>query len=100
ALKRPECWLAVKSRNLAAVQAALGLHNSKPCSWVEGLLGSGDQMLFISPPISGWILVIGSALPNPSDDVDCCFRFLMDLSHKVGQVQYFSASTVLNHHAW
>ncbi len=83
-----------------AVQSALALHNSKPCSWAEGLLGDSDQKLFVSPPVSGWILVIGSALPDPNDDVDTCFRFLLDLSRKLGHVQYFSTNGVLNHHAW
>jgi len=50
--------------------------------------------------VSGWILVIGSALPDANDDVDACFRFLLDLSRKLGHVQFFSADTVLNHHAW
>jgi hypothetical protein len=99
-LKRPDCWLAIKNRNLMAVQSALGLHNPKPCTWSEGLSGSSDQKLFISPPVSGWILVIGPALPDPSDDVDICHRFLMDLSRKVGHVQFFNASGILNHHAW
>ena len=36
-LRRPGCWLAIRSRNLAAVQSALGVHNAKPCSWLEGL---------------------------------------------------------------
>lgn len=99
-LRRPDCWLAIKNRNVVAVQSALALHNSKPCSWAEGLLGDSDQKLFISPPVSGWILVIGSALPDPNDDVDKCFRFLVDLSRKLGHVQFFSANGVLNHHAW
>jgi hypothetical protein len=99
-LKRPSCWLAIKNKNLLAVQHALSLHNPKPCSWAEGLSGNGEQRLFISPPISGWILVIGSALPDPADDVDVCFRFLVDLSRKLGHVQFFSANTMLNHHAW
>ncbi len=100
ALRRPDCWLAIKNRNLVAVQSALALHNSKPCSWAEGLLGDTDQKLFVSPPVSGWILVIGSALPDPNDDVDKCFRFLLDLSRKLGHVQFFSTNGVLNHHAW
>ena len=100
ALKRPGCWLAIKNRNLVAVQSALALHNSKPCSWAEGILGDTDEKLFISPPVSGWILVIGSALPDPNEDVDACYRFLMDLSRKLGHVQFFSANGVLNHHAW
>src|SRR4051812_12134046 len=63
---RPSSWLAIKSRNLKAVQSALGLHNAKPCSWIEGL--AGDEKLFIAPPIKGWIIVLGSGLPEPSDD--------------------------------
>jgi hypothetical protein len=96
--RRPGCWLAVKSRNLLAVQSALGLHNVKPCSWTEGL--AGDEKLFVAPPVKGWILVMGSGLPDPSDDVDACFRFVVSLSRKLGQVQFFSASRVLHHHAW
>lgn len=96
--RRPACWLAVKSRSLAAVQAALGLRHTKPCSWVEGL--TGDEKLFIAPPVKGWILVVGSGLPEPSEDVDVCFRFLMELSRKLGQVQFFCANRVVHHHAW
>lgn len=95
---RPACWLAVKSRNVLAVKSALGLHNAKPCSWTDALVE--DQKLFISPPVKGWILVMGSGLPEPSDDVDVCFRFLIKLSRCLGQVQFFSASRILNHHAW
>lgn len=98
ALHRPVSWIAIRSRNLTAVQEALGLNNAKPCSWFEGL--AGEQKLFIAPPINGWILVVGSDLPEPADDVDACFRFLNDLSRKVGHVQLFNASRALGHHAW
>ena len=97
-LSRPPSWLAVKSRNLAAVQAALGLHHVKPCSWIEGL--AGEEKLFLAPPLKDWILVFGSGLPDPTDDVDICFRFIVNLSRKLGQVQFFSANRILFHHAW
>jgi hypothetical protein len=97
-VRRPSCWLAIKSRNVAAVQSALGLHNPKPCSWTEGL--SGEEKLFIAPPVKGCILVIGSGLPEPADDVDKCFRFMVQLSRKLGHVQLFCASRILQHHAW
>jgi hypothetical protein len=96
--ERPPCWLAIRSRNLLAVQSALGLHNPKPCTWIEGL--AGEQKLFIAPPVKGWILVIGCGLPDPGDDVDVCFRFLIGLSRKLGHVQYFCLNRVLSHHAW
>jgi hypothetical protein len=97
--KRPECWLAIKNRNILSVQAALALHDVKTCSWADGLAG-GDQKLFISPPVSNWILVMGPALPNPCDDEDASFRFLQQLSRKLGQIQFFSASGVFDQHAW
>lgn len=96
--RRPACWLAIRSRNLGAVQAALELDNPKPCSWSEGL--SSKRQLFISPPLQGWILVVGASLPDPSDDVDECFRFLMELSRRLGHVQLFKADPTLHHHAW
>ena len=95
-LPRPGCWLAIKSQNLLAVQNAMGLHNPKPCSWMDGF----EEKLFIAPPVKGWILVFGSGLPEPGDDVDICYRFVLNLSRKLGHVQLFSASRILHHHAW
>lgn len=98
AFQWPGCWLAVKSRSTFAVQSALGLHNPKPCSWIRGL--AGEEILFIAPPVKGWVLVMGSGLPDPSEDVDACFRFVLQLSRRLGQVQFFSASRVLHYHSW
>jgi hypothetical protein len=98
--RRTACWLAINSRNPVAVQRALSLHNPKPCAWADGISGDAGRKLFISPPVSGWVIVVGPALPDPTDDVDAAFRFLLDLSRKVGHVQCFSGNTVLNHHAW
>jgi len=97
-ISRPSSWLAIRSRNLKAVQSALGLHNAKPCSWLEGL--AGDEKLFIAPPVRGWIIVLGSGLPEPNHDVDACFCFLLEMSRKLGRVQFFNASRILHHHAW
>ena len=99
-VKRPHCWLAIRNRNPLAVQNALALHNPIPCSWADGWSGSGRRRLFVSPPVSGWILVTGPALPEASEDVDACFRLLLDLSRKLGEVQFFESNPVLNHHAW
>jgi hypothetical protein len=96
----PTRWLAIRSANPHLVQAALGLANPKPCSWEEGLSAAHEQKLFISPPVSGWILVMGSSLPDPGEDVDKCFRFILDLSRKLGHVQYYSIHRAVNHHAW
>lgn len=97
---RPARWMAIKCSNLQKVQNALGLNNPTPCPLSEGFARLNDQKLFISPPVKGWILVVGNSLPDVSEDVDKLFRFLMRIANELGSVQYFSANRVLNHHAW
>jgi hypothetical protein len=99
-LESPCRWLAIRSANPQAVQEALNLHNPMRCSWTEGLAEARERKLFISPPIDGWILVVGASLPDPGDDVDRCFRFLNSLSRKLGEVQFFGVNRALHHHAW
>lgn len=98
--EQPNRWLAVKGRDPLAVQAALNLHHPTPCSWEEGLTEAREDKLFISPSISGWVLVVGSGLPGPFEDVDECFHFLTGLSRKLGHVEFYTASRVVNQHAW
>jgi hypothetical protein len=95
---RPACWLAIRSQNPQAVRAALDLDHFASYPWVEGM--TGGHGLFVGAPVNGWIIVTGSGLPDPGADADECFRFLTDLSRKVGQVQFFLAERVLQHHAW
>jgi hypothetical protein len=93
-------WLAIRSSNLSAVQNALRVQNPTPCSWTEGLSRLVTRSLFISPPVQGWILVIGHGLPDPGEDVDQCFFFVTRLSRALGHVQFFSSNRAVNHHAW
>src|SRR5436189_6226288 len=44
---RPSVWVALKTRDLLAVQRALNLHNAKPCPCQKGL--SGEERLFSAP---------------------------------------------------
>ena len=95
---RPTAWLAIRSRNPAEILDALSLNDPTPCSWNDGMVGK--NRLFIAPPVRGWVVVVGTAVPDPADDVDVCFRFLRELSRKLGEIQFFCADRVLHHHAW
>jgi hypothetical protein len=97
---RPNRWLAIKTNDIAKVQNALGLCNPTPCSVSEGMGKTGDRKLFVSPPMDGWILVVGQGLPDPADDIDRVYHFVMRLSASLGGVQFFCSNRVLNHHAW
>ncbi len=96
----PTRWLAIRSGNPELVQKALALNNPVPCSWEEGVSAAQEHKLFISPAVRGWVFVMGANLPEPGEDVDRTFRFLMDLSRKVGHVQMFSVNRAVNHHTW
>jgi hypothetical protein len=93
-------WIAIRTSRLQAVQTALRLTKATPCTWEEALSATQEHKLFISPPLSGWVLVLGSHLPEASEDIDRCFRFLLELSRKLGHVQYFSVNRALSHHTW
>jgi hypothetical protein len=97
-VRRPGRWLAIRSRDTFAVQTTLRLNNPRPCSWTEGLFVA--RQLFIAPPVKGWTLVFGASLPSPDEDVDRCYRFLRELSQRLGHVQFFQADPLLQHHAW
>jgi hypothetical protein len=94
----PAVWLAVRSTDSKTILTALGLNYPVPCPWREGI--TGQRELFIGQPVNGWIIVTGSRLPQPGQDVDACFHFLVRLSHALGHVQFFMADTVRHHHAW
>jgi len=96
--RRTKVWLAIRSRNLQQVLDVLGLSDPTPCAWDDGI--AEENSSFIAPPIRGWILVVGAVLPNPADDVDACFQFLVGLSRKLGHVQIFQADSIVQHHAW
>ncbi len=98
--ERPCRWIVVRSSNLHAVQSALGLLNPIPCSWNEGLSRIQEHKLFLAPPVKGWILILGQVLPDPAEDIDECYRFILKLSRALGHVQFFSAHRAVNHHAW
>src|SRR2546423_31070 len=77
---RPSRWLTVKCSNIIKVQNALGLGNPTPCSWTDGFSKVSERKLFISPPVQGWIMIVGQGLPEPSDDIDELYHFLMKLA--------------------
>src|SRR5690348_8686058 len=63
-------WFAVKSSDPAAVLDALEISDATPSNWESGLAvvyasSGNDSWLFVSPPISGWILAISTSWAYP-----------------------------------
>lgn len=99
ALPLPGRWLAIHSSNTPLIHRALGVTDS-PSSWSDALVRAGEDRLFVSAPVLGWTLVVGGGLPDPAQDVDDLYRWLMAVSREAGEVQYFSMDRVLGFHAW
>jgi hypothetical protein len=95
----PPRWVAVRSSNTALIREVLGAVEPTG-SWSEALSRARERSLFVSAPVDGWTLLIGGQIPDPVADVDEAYRFLVDLSREVGDVQFYAADRVLNFHAW
>lgn len=98
-LPLPGRWMAIRSSNTVHVKASLGV-SAGAIAWSEALSRAREDRLFVSAPVDGWTLVIGEALPDPAQDVDALYRFLVGASRETGEVQFFSIDRVLGFHAW
>jgi hypothetical protein len=96
-------WFAVKAANPASV---LEFNETTPANWASGLATVyGDQWVFASPPVSGWILVVGLSLPYPTNethhDIGKRFDVLFSrLMQRFDDVQFFGSHRVSEFVTW
>jgi hypothetical protein len=100
-------WLAVRTRDTAALLDALGVVNPTPCNWSSGVgtvydNAQGANRVFVTPPVNGWTFVVGLALPYPvgRNFVDTCMPLLVGLGSRFIEVQYFFAYPPIDVFAW
>lgn len=100
-------WLAIRSRDTAAIVDALGLSAVQPTNWNAGI-GTvydprlGQNHVFVSPPVNGWTFVIGLPLPQPMGRsfADKATPLLVDLGARFVEVQMFIAFPPVDLFAW
>lgn len=99
-------WFAVKAGDPATVLDALQFGERTPANWASGLATVyGDQWVFASPPVNGWILVVGLSLPYPTNEThhdigkrfDALFSRLMQ---RFDDVQFFGSHRVSDFVTW
>ena len=106
-------WFAVKASDAAAVIGALELKDAVPANWTSGLAAAnpetfssdGDRWLFVSPPLNGWVLAVGSWLPYPTweehHDIGAKFNTMFALLvTQFDEVQFFGSHRVSEYCAW
>lgn len=104
-------WFAIKAADPVSVLNALELREATPSNWVSGLAAaygdpqSSDIWAFVSPPISGWVLVVSSSLVYPTiethHDIGRRFDVLFSrLMERFEDVQFFGSHRVVDFVAW
>ena len=100
-------WIAIKTGNTSAVVAALGVDDPIQANWNCGIgtiysAEFGENRIFVSSPVDGWVFVVGTGLPHPHGRafVDKCTPLLLHLGERFKDVQYFASYPELDFFAW
>lgn len=105
-------WLCVRTTDEQAVAKALGLENTKPATWKEGIHKVyGEKrypyrLVFVSPPVDGWTFAVGSWVvevggeTEPQKDVLRLEELATRLSSQFGEAQAFVSHRVVDYHVW
>jgi hypothetical protein len=96
----PDRWVAVRAPLVRSVRQALGLENVRACPLDAAFHSPQQRDLFLTPPVNGWIMIFGPAVPDPATDVDAVYHFLRGLSLRLGAAQYFHVHPPTGAHAW
>jgi len=108
-------WFAVKASDAASVLDALEFGGKTPANWASGLIAAdaigvsqkSEPWVFTSPPVNGWVLVVGFWLPypaaptGPQAEIGKKFDVLFSrLMKRFDDVQFFGSYRVVDFVAW
>ena len=97
-------WLAVPGYQPSEVIAALRLGQVEPANWTKGLTEAyaDNNRVFVSPLLSGWVLVIGKTLWQKADMNRSAenIQWLKDVGRMFGNACFFSTMRGLGNHGW
>jgi hypothetical protein len=112
-------WFALKAPDPAAVLDALEITDATPSNWESGLAAvysrdsdENDAWIFVSPPISGWVLAVSTSWAYPvaieaesqseyQHDIGRRFDVLFSrLVKKFDDVQFFGSHRIADFVTW
>src|SRR5262245_37965597 len=97
-------WLAIRSEDPRAVLEALGLEDVVPANWRSGVTAAyryGEERVFVTPVVSGWVLCAGHSFPSldsPSS-FPAWKDFMQALATRFAYAQYFANRRVSSYGA-
>jgi len=89
-------WIAVKTDYREQVAASLKLNNLELANWSNGLEKAGENHVFLTPNIDGWILAVGWGL----GEVKKQSKLLEKLSSEYGEAQFFLTHAGAHSHTY
>jgi len=100
-------WIAIKTQDVHKVLATLDLSHVVSSNWQSGI-GTvyhedlGENRIFVSPPVKGWVFVVGLALPHPlgARFVDKWTPLIEGLAAEFQEVQYYFTYPLIDFYAW
>jgi hypothetical protein len=102
-------WLTIRSTDPNAVMRALSLADPAEATWRAGIDAAyGDayrivlsrSRVFVSPPVNGWIFVVGQWTMGDGDDPGSIEQLITRLSKEFGEAQAFATYRVIEYHHW
>ena len=100
-------WIAIKTGDVRKVLDVLGLYQIEQTNWRSGI-GTvyhkelGENRIFVSPPVRGWIFVVGLAIPHPIGErfMDKWTPLMESLAEEFSDVQYFFSYPSIDFYGW
>jgi hypothetical protein len=96
-------WIAVPSTDPKAVADVLPFRQRTPATWQDGIEAAfKGGSVFITPPIKGWILVVGDWAMGTGepDSIDEVAKRVAELSARFEEAQGFATHRVVEYHHW
>lgn len=97
-------WLAIPGYKQSEVISALRLGDVSPANWTKGLSEAyaDNKQVFVTPSLSGWVLVIGKTLWQKADMNRSAenIEWLKDVGRLFGNACFFSTMRGLGNHGW
>ncbi len=97
-------WLAIPGFKPSEVIAELRLDNVQSANWTIGLKEAyaDNNLVFVSPSLGGWVMVIGRTLWERADMNRSAenIPWLREICRKFGNACFFSTMSGLGNHGW
>ena len=94
-------WLAVRTRDAAAVAQQLALRTVLPANWRAGLDEVRERGVFVTPAVDGWVFAVGrDLLAADGDDAALVAPLLEQLSRTFGGAAWFAADRDAERFGW